>query len=103
MSLADERALPVKFLVAVSTFDHCMIKVLPLAFHREQFTFGPVQNTLMNVHAMPVGKIRLSKQFPRLLVTCGYEKDVYLKLWNVTATSGDDKQPAKCLHQLSTS
>ena len=56
----------------------------------------------MNCHATPVGKIRLSKLFPRLLVTCGYERDVSLKLWNVAAQGGE-KEPAKCLHQLSTS
>lgn len=91
LSIAQERALPVKFIVAVSCFDHCQVKVLQLTFHKEQFTFSPVQNTLMNVHAMPVGKIRLSKNYPRLLVTCGYEKDVYLKLWNVTKEFGKNE------------
>ena len=56
----------------------------------------------MKCHATPVGKIRLSKQFPRLLVTCGYDKDVWLKLWNVSVKAEEENEPAKCIHQLST-
>ena len=85
MSVAEDRAAPVHFFVAASCFDHVEVKVLNLTFANGKFEFTPVQNTLRNCHVAPVGKIRLSKKYPRLLVTCGYEKDCYLKLWNVGA------------------
>lgn len=94
ISVAEERALPMKFIIAVSSFDHCQVLVLHLVFHKETFTFSPIQNTLKNCHTMPVGKIRLSKNFPRLLVTCGFEKDVYLKLWNVATKTDNANEPA---------
>jgi len=103
MTLAEERALPKKFIVAASTFDHCQVKVVNLVFHKEAFTFSDIQNNLMNCHVAPVGKIRLSKNFPRLMVSCGFEQDVYLKLWNVTTKSASDDEPAKAIHQLTTS
>ena len=95
--MAEERALPIKLMVAVSCFDHCEIKVLNVIFHKEAFTFSEIQNNMSNCHVAPVGKVRLSKNYPRLMVSCGFDKDVYLKLWNVT-TKAPENEPAKCVH-----
>ena len=54
-----------------------------------------------NVHAIPPGKIRLSRQFPRLLVSCGDQADAEYKLWNVTQ-KGDADAKAAPLHTIST-
>ena len=91
LSIAEERSAPALFFVAASCFDHVEVKVLNMIFANGKFEFKPVQNTLKNCHIAPVGKIRLSKKFPRLLVTCGFEKDCYLKLWNVMAKQEEGK------------
>ena len=38
-----------------------------------------------------MNKIRFSRQFPKLLVSCGDEKDIKLKLWNVGQKQDDEK------------
>lgn len=93
--MAEERAKSVPFFVAVSCFDHSSVKVLQLVFNKDKFEFGPI-TTLLSCHVAPIGRLRLSKQHPRLLVTCGYERDCYLKLWNIS--SAKDGETAKCLH-----
>mmetsp|Transcript_13813 Transcript_13813/g.17486 ORF Transcript_13813/g.17486 Transcript_13813/m.17486 type:complete len:100 (-) Transcript_13813:626-925(-) len=99
--MAEERAKQVQFYVAVSCFDQCAVKILYLVYNKGKFEFGTM-NTLINCHVAPIGKVRLSKQHPRLLVTCGFERDCYLKLWNISAKA-EKGESAKCLHQLSTS
>ena len=56
---------------------------------------------MLNVHDIPPGKIRLSRQFPRLLVSCGDERDAEYRLWNVTQ-KGEDNSAAVPLHVLPT-
>ena len=42
MSIAEDRALPVRFYVAVSCFDHVEVKVLSLTFVNDKFEFSAV-------------------------------------------------------------
>ena len=39
---------------------------------------------MKNIHKFPVKTVRLSKKSPHLLVTCGDETDLTLKLWNLS-------------------
>lgn len=43
-----------------------------------------LEKEMKNIHKIPVKTIRLSKKSPNLLVTCGDELDLSLKLWNLT-------------------
>lgn len=38
---------------------------------------------MLNIHKIPVKTIRLSKKQPNLMVSCGDESDVTIKLWNI--------------------
>ena len=60
-------------------------------FSNGQLAFSSLQNTLLNAHEIPVNKVRFSRQFPRMLVSCGDERDVKLKLWNVAQKQDDEK------------
>ncbi len=41
---------------------------------------------MKNIHKIPVKTIRLSKKSPNLLVTCGDENDLTVKLWNIASS-----------------
>ena len=84
------------FFVAVSCFARSSVKVVKLVFTKDKFEFTPLHD-LLNCHVAPIGRLRLSKQYPRLLVTCGFERDTYIKLWNISS-AGAEGEAAKCLH-----
>jgi len=82
-----------QFIVAVACWEQCRVQVYQLnfklvtdrgGFSNGQLTFSGLQNVMSNVHKIPPNKIRLSRQYPKLLVTCGDEKDTEYRLWNIT-------------------
>lgn len=44
---------------------------------------------MMNIHKIPVRQIRLSKKHPNIMVSCGDETDLYVKLWNLSANKSE--------------
>ena len=51
---------------------------------------------MLNIHKMPVRMVRLSKKSVNMLVSCGDEADLYVKLWNVgQIVSGKDIEPSR--------
>lgn len=54
-----------------------------------KLSFSQAKKEILNIHKMPVKAIRLSKKQNNLLVSCGDESDLYIKLWNV-ANSGSE-------------
>ena len=44
---------------------------------------------MLNIHKIPVKAIRFSKKHNNLMVSCGDEADLYLKLWNVSTSSNE--------------
>ena len=82
-----------QFFVAVACWEQCRVQVYQLnfklvtdrgGFSNGQLAFSGLQNVMSNVHKIPPNKIRLSRQYPKLLVTCGDEKDTEYKLFNIT-------------------
>ena len=83
-------------LVAVAIFDHCSVVFYELSFSSGTLIFSPLSKQMLNIHKMPVRTIRLSKKSPNLLVSCGDESDVTIKLWNV-------QNPSEPVTQINTS
>lgn len=77
-------------LIAVALFDHCSVKFFELsrsAADPSKLVFKDLPDRhMMNIHKIPVCMIRLSKKYPQLMISCGDESDLYVKLWNI-ATS----------------
>lgn len=48
-----------------------------------------MKKELTHIHKMPVNKVRLSKKQSNLMVSCGDEADLWVKLWNVASSSSD--------------
>jgi len=44
---------------------------------------------MLNIHKFPVKAIRLSKKHNNLMVSCGDDADLYLKLWNVSSSNSE--------------
>ena len=38
---------------------------------------------MASIHKMPVKQVRLSKKQPSVMVSCGDESDLFVKLWSV--------------------
>jgi hypothetical protein len=72
--------------VAVAIFDHCSVEFFDLSCTQGgKLVFTALSNKLMtNIHKMPVRQIRLSKKHPSIMVSCGDESDLYVKLWNLS-------------------
>ena len=71
-------------LVAVAVFDHCSVEFMDLTYSNGKLTFTHLENKKMvNIHKMPVRMVRLSKKQPHIMVSCGDESDLYIKLWNI--------------------
>lgn len=74
-------------LVAVAIFDHCSVEFFELSRQGDKFAFTSLPNRHMqNIHKLPVKQIRLSKKQANLMVSCGDESDLYVKLWNLTSS-----------------
>jgi hypothetical protein len=74
--------------VAVAIFDHCSVEFFDLsrgADGKLNFTLLPGKH-MQNIHKFPVKQIRLSKKQPHLMVSCGDESDLYIKLWNLASS-----------------
>lgn len=78
-------------LIAVAVFDHCSVEFFELTRNRgdKLVMTALTERKLQNIHKIPVKQIRLSKKNPNLLVSCGDESDLYLKLWNVAKKSSE--------------
>jgi hypothetical protein len=78
-------------LVAVAIFDHCSVEFFELSrAGGEKLVFTPLPGKKMqSIHKMPVRQVRLSKKQPQLMVSCGDESDLYLKLWNLAGSKTD--------------
>lgn len=80
-------------LVAVATFDHCSVEFfdlsrLPADPKKLVFTHLPGKK-MSNIHKIPVKQVRLSKKQPSIMVSCGDEQDLFIKLWNLSASKTD--------------
>ena len=76
-------------LVAIAIFDHCSIIFYELTFKDMALTFVKLPKEMRFIHKIPVKTIRLSKKTPNLLVTCGDESDLTIKLWNIAVSLTD--------------
>ncbi|CDW79586.1 UNKNOWN [Stylonychia lemnae] len=76
-------------IVAVAIFDHCSVVLHELSFQNDQIKFTNLNRALSNIHKIPVKTIRLSKKQPNLMVSCGDESDVTIKLWNISTSSSE--------------
>jgi hypothetical protein len=77
-------------LVAVASFDECKVLFYELSLNQSTkklvLTRIP-DRELKNIHKFPVKQVRLSKKNANLLVSCGDESDLFVKLWNVASAS----------------
>jgi hypothetical protein len=44
---------------------------------------------MTSIHKIPVKNIRLSKKHSHLMVSCGDESDLYVKLWNLSSIKSE--------------
>lgn len=70
-------------LLAVAIFEHCSVVFYELNFKSNELTFIPLKKEMRYTHKIPLKTIRMSKKTPNMLVTCGDEADVTIKLWNI--------------------
>jgi hypothetical protein len=79
-------------LVAAAIFDHCSVDFFELTRSPSDgklvFTLLP-NRQMTTIHKIPVRMIRLSKKHPHLMVSCGDESDLYLKMWNLSSSKTD--------------
>lgn len=77
-------------LVAVAVFDHCGVEFFELsrtpADSKKLAIAHLPSKKMINIHKMPVKQLRLSKKHPQVMVSCGDEQDLYVKLWNLAAS-----------------
>jgi hypothetical protein len=74
-------------LVAVAIFEHCSVEFFELSYSDGKLLFTALPSKKMTgIHKIPVKQIRLSKKQPSLMVSCGDEADVFVKLWSVGKT-----------------
>eukprot|EP00347_Sterkiella_histriomuscorum_P020835 403336284 len=73
-------------IIAIAVFDHCSVVFQELSFADNKLKFTPLIKQMVNIHKMPVRQIRLSKKNPNLIVSCGDESDVTVKLWNIAGS-----------------
>ena len=76
--------------IAVAVFDHCSVQFFELNKSGETMTITKLDKQMQNIHKIPVKSIRLSKKQPNLMVSCGDESDLFIKLWNVAAGNTSD-------------
>lgn len=77
-------------LVAVAIFDHCSVEFFELSKAEGKLTFRLLEGKQMQgIHKMPVRQVRLSKKQPNLMVSCGDETDLYIKLWNLASSRSE--------------
>jgi WD40 repeat protein len=71
-------------LCAVAIFEHCSVEFFDLTAQdgKLQFTALP-DKKMTSIHKMPVKQVRLSKKQPSIMVSCGDESDLFVKLWSV--------------------
>ncbi len=80
-----------RMLVAVASFDECKVLFYELSFNQSNKKLVLTRMTdreLKNIHKFPVKQVRLSKKNANMLVSCGDESDLYVKLWNAATASG---------------
>jgi WD40 repeat protein len=86
------------FILALACYDKC--KVAFLKIQREGGKLKVLKEEKVNPiefpHKMPANCVRLSKNYPNLVVTCGDEQDTMVKLWNLT-------QPNEPMSKIETS
>ena len=74
-------------LVAIACFDHCKVLFYELTMEEDKLTYALLKREMSNIHKIPVKTIRLSKRQPNLMVSCGDENDLFVKLWNVSSNT----------------
>lgn len=76
-------------LIAIACFDHCKIIFYELSMQNNKLKYELLNRELVNIHKFPVKQVRLSKKQPNLMVSCGDENDLFVKLWNVSSISSE--------------
>lgn len=86
-------------LIAAAIFDHCSVEFFELTrSSEEKLVFTHIPNRQMTgIHKMPVKQVRLSKKQPNIMISCGDESDLYVKLWNVSSSSSTTQAPVNSI------
>ena len=88
MRITDSKSF--SMLVAVALFDHCSVQFFELSrtsADPSNLVFKHLPDkTMTSIHKIPICMLRMSKKHPGLMVTCGDESDLYIKLWNLASS-----------------